>query len=207
MLALRLVVLALGALLAGIGARRVRALERQHRHRWGSDADRRELPAGGAYRAARVTILVERGVPRIVRLAAILGMIVAACNVVVLAMVPLTLAERLGSHADQVWLAVPLLVALAAAVLVLARSVAADAERLARCEPEELEEATAIDALLVHCGAHGVVILVALAAVSDHLLAAVSAGTLALVVAQLALMRRAAAHARDALREASIVGA
>ncbi|MDQ3032805.1 MAG: hypothetical protein M3Y87_10335, partial [Myxococcota bacterium] len=178
----RVVIVGVGAVLGMLGIRHVRAIEAANRHRWGADESTRELPVGGAYRAARVTVMIERGVPRIAHAAATLGVLLAVCDVVVPALATVALLEHLATRADQTMLAISLLAPLVVAGVVLARSALVDAARLVRCDPTSLDVASSVDWALVHLGVHAIVAIVGAA---DALLAAIALAAIALGAAQL----------------------
>ncbi|UJR84684.1 hypothetical protein [Sandaracinus amylolyticus] len=196
--AIRIVVLSLGALLALAALARVRRLEAAYESRWSARADVLRPRIGDGYRASRATMWIARGVPQLLRRGAAFGTIAAVLDVLAIALAPVVAIEALAPRGPRALSALLVLVPATIAGTIGARSLFRDGERLARCDPEELEPRAGLEGRWLHFGTMLLLALLGLA--YDGLLALLATSAIVLAALERHVTRESWRRVRDAER-------
>lgn len=194
-LALRVVVISLGALLALAALARIRRVEAAHEDRWSARADARRPGLGDGYRASRATMWIARGVPRLVRVGATLGTLSSVLVVLSLSLAPVVIAEQLAPALDRTLFALAAVMPLVVAGALAARELTRDAERLARCDPEELEPRAGLEGRWM--GFATMLVLALLGLVGDALLVVTASGAVLLAALEHRVTRESSRRVRE----------
>ncbi|AKF02917.1 hypothetical protein [Sandaracinus amylolyticus] len=200
--AIRIVVLSLGALLALASLARVRRVEAAHESRWSARVDLRRPRIGDGYRASRATMWIARGVPQLLRRGAALGTIAAVLDVLAIALAPVVALEALAPRGPRALGAMLVLVPATIAGALGARALFRDGERLARCDPEELEPRAGLEGRWLHFGTMLLLALLGLA--YDGLLAILATTAIVLSGFERHVIRESWRRVRDADRASHV---